>query len=63
MEDSDYKALDHPRSYILDKGGYILVALYNEVPLGVCALIKMNKGEHDFDWLKRLFHQRRKVKI
>lgn len=52
MEDSDYKALDQPQSYILDKGGYILVALFNGEPLGVCALIKMNDGEYDFELAK-----------
>ncbi|NTE01246.1 MarR family transcriptional regulator [Agrobacterium tumefaciens] len=52
MEESDYKALDQPQSYILDKGGYILVALFNGEPLGVCALIKMNDGEYDFELAK-----------
>jgi len=41
MEDSDYKALDHPDEYILNKGGYILMALYHGEPVGACALIKM----------------------
>ncbi len=48
MEEADYKALDHPGEYILDKGGHILVALYDGEPVGVCALIKMNN--HDFDY-------------
>ncbi|OWK70284.1 hypothetical protein CBW18_12530 [Pedobacter sp. AJM] len=52
MEDSDYKVLDHPQSYILDKGGCILVAVYNGVPSGVCALIKMSDGEYDFELAK-----------
>lgn len=52
MEDSDYKALDNPQGYILDKGGYILIVLYNDEPLGVCALIKMNDGEYDFELAK-----------
>lgn len=52
MEASDYKALDNPQSYILDKGGYILVALYNGEPSGVCALIKMNDDEYDFELAK-----------
>ena len=52
MEESDYKALDHPQSYILDKGGVILVALLDGTPLGVCALIKMNDGEYDFELAK-----------
>ena len=42
MEAADYKALDHPDEYILNKGGFIFVALLNGVAVGVCALIKMN---------------------
>jgi DNA-binding MarR family transcriptional regulator len=42
MEDADYKALDHPQEYILDKGGHILMALYKGEPVGTCALIKMD---------------------
>ena len=41
MEEMDYKALDHPNEYILDKGGAIVVALVDHEPVGVCALIKM----------------------
>lgn len=52
MEETDYKALDHPDTYIIDKGGYILVALYNQVPVGVCALIKMNESDYDFELSK-----------
>jgi len=52
MEESDYKALDNPHSYILDQGGHILVALYEGEPLGVCALIKMNDEEYDFELAK-----------
>lgn len=52
MEEADYKALDNPDGYILSKGGYILVACYNDVPLGVCALVKMNDGEYDFEMAK-----------
>lgn len=52
MEESDYKALDNPKNYILDKGGHILVALYEGEPLGVCAIIKMNDGEYDFELAK-----------
>jgi N-acetylglutamate synthase-like GNAT family acetyltransferase/DNA-binding MarR family transcriptional regulator len=40
MEPEDYKALDHPQEYILDKGGYILIALYKGEVVGTCALIK-----------------------
>ncbi|WP_421939421.1 bifunctional helix-turn-helix transcriptional regulator/GNAT family N-acetyltransferase [Pedobacter sp.] len=52
MEDSDYKALDHPNEYILDKGGFIMVALYEDEPMGVCAMIKMNDAEYDFELAK-----------
>ena len=44
MEESDYKALDHPQEYILDKGGYIYMALYKDEPVGACALIAMPDG-------------------
>lgn len=44
MEESDYKALDHPREYILDKGGHIFMALYKGDPVGTCALIPMDDG-------------------
>ncbi|HVF81485.1 MAG TPA: GNAT family N-acetyltransferase [Flavisolibacter sp.] len=52
MEEADYKALDHPKEYILDKGGEILVALYDDEPVGVCALIKMDDPEFDFELAK-----------
>jgi DNA-binding MarR family transcriptional regulator/N-acetylglutamate synthase-like GNAT family acetyltransferase len=52
MEETDYKALDHPEEYILNKGGKIFVALYNDEPLGVCALIKMDDPEYDFEMAK-----------
>ncbi|MET3028750.1 bifunctional helix-turn-helix transcriptional regulator/GNAT family N-acetyltransferase [Flavobacterium sp. UW10123] len=52
MEEADYKALDNPDDYILKKGGKILVALYENEPVGVCALIKMNNSEYDFEMAK-----------
>ncbi len=42
MEEADYKSLDHPEDYILAKGGQIIFALYNNEPVGTCALIKMD---------------------
>ena len=47
MEASDYKSLDNPKEYILDRGGYIFIALLNEVPVGACALIKHDNGEFE----------------
>lgn len=52
MESSDYKALDNADSYILQNGGYILVALLNKEPVGVCALIKMDDPTYDFELAK-----------
>lgn len=52
MEAADYKALDNPKGYILDKGGFILVALFNGEPAGVCALMKMDDPVYDFELAK-----------
>ena len=49
MEAADHQALDHPQSYILDKGGHILVALYQDQPVGVCALIKKDHPVFDYE--------------
>ena len=38
--------------YKLDKGGKILVALYKDEPVGVCALIKMNDPDYDYELAK-----------
>lgn len=47
MEETDYKSLDHPEDYILNKGGHILIALYNNEPVGACALIKMDSKKYE----------------
>jgi len=52
MEEADYKALDNPEDYILNKGGKILVALYQNEPVGVCALIKTQNPDYDFEMAK-----------
>jgi ribosomal protein S18 acetylase RimI-like enzyme len=52
MEEADYKALDNPEEYILNKGGKIFVALYNNEPVGVCALIKMDDPDYDYELAK-----------
>lgn len=44
MEESDFKALDHPQEYILDKGGYIAIAEIDGIPVGTCALIAIENG-------------------
>ncbi len=52
MEETDYKYLDHPEENIIEKGGQILVALYKDQPMGVCALAKMEDPEYDFELIK-----------
>lgn len=47
MEEGDYKALDHPKEYILDKGGHIFMALYKGEPVGTCSLIRMEDGNYE----------------
>ncbi|TDS55265.1 bifunctional helix-turn-helix transcriptional regulator/GNAT family N-acetyltransferase [Myroides indicus] len=52
IEETDKKALNNPEEYILNKGGKIIVALYKNEPLGVCALIKMDDPEYDYEMAK-----------
>ncbi|WCT11976.1 bifunctional helix-turn-helix transcriptional regulator/GNAT family N-acetyltransferase [Mucilaginibacter jinjuensis] len=47
MEPADYQSLDHAKEYILDKGGYIYLALLKGEPIGTCALIKMNDDTYE----------------
>ncbi|WP_435622805.1 GNAT family N-acetyltransferase [Flagellimonas sp.] len=52
MERMDYLALDNPKEYILDKGGYIAIALKGNTVVGVCALIKMKDSNYDYELAK-----------
>jgi DNA-binding MarR family transcriptional regulator/GNAT superfamily N-acetyltransferase len=52
IEKTDAKALNNPKEYILSKGGHILVALFSGEAVGVCALIKMNDPEYDYELAK-----------
>lgn len=52
MEEGDYYTLDHPNENILAKGGYIFVAIYENEPLGVCALAKMNDPDYEYELVK-----------
>ncbi|MGB0522223.1 MAG: bifunctional helix-turn-helix transcriptional regulator/GNAT family N-acetyltransferase [Flammeovirgaceae bacterium] len=47
VEEGDRLALDHPKKYIIDKGGYILVADYHGKIVGVCALVKMSEERYE----------------
>jgi DNA-binding MarR family transcriptional regulator/GNAT superfamily N-acetyltransferase len=52
LEPADHKSLDHPEENILKKGGHIFVALYNDEPVGVCALVKMDDPDYDYELAK-----------
>ncbi|MEM1124110.1 MAG: GNAT family N-acetyltransferase [Bacteroidota bacterium] len=52
MEAADYKALDHPDEYILDKGGHIFMAFYQGDPVGTCSLVKMQSDDYDYELAK-----------
>ena len=52
MEAKDYESLLHPRRTILDKGGEIVVALLDGEAVGVCALMKMDHPDYDFELAK-----------
>ena len=52
MENADRKALNNPKDYILDQGGKILVAVEGKTVLGVCALLKMQDDNYDYELAK-----------
>ncbi len=52
MEPLDHIALDNPRTYILEKGGHIMVALDEGVAVGVCALVKSELQGYDYELSK-----------
>ncbi|WP_437394979.1 GNAT family N-acetyltransferase [Flagellimonas lutimaris] len=52
MEEMDRLTLHHPKEYILDKGGYIAVAVQGDEPVGVCALIPCKYDGFDFELSK-----------
>jgi GNAT superfamily N-acetyltransferase len=41
LEEPDRRALNDPEGYIIDKGGFIFMALYDGKPAGTCALIRI----------------------
>ncbi|MGI9650556.1 GNAT family N-acetyltransferase [Chryseobacterium sp. RLHN22] len=52
MEASDYKMLDNPEDYIINKGGHIVFALLNNEVVGTCALIKTSEDPLVFELAK-----------
>ena len=52
MEKKDTLSLENPEEYIINKGGYILVALYKNQIAGVCALMKSENENYDYEMAK-----------
>ncbi|WP_222984532.1 GNAT family N-acetyltransferase [Flagellimonas meishanensis] len=52
MEEMDHISLNRPKEYILDKGGYIAIALWNDEAVGVCALIPSDREGFQFELAK-----------
>lgn len=44
LEEEDKKTLENPESYILENGGRIFIALYNDYPVGTCAYLNLGNG-------------------
>ena len=47
VEEHDIEQLDNPGEHIIDRGGYILFARYNNQIVGTCALIKTGDREYE----------------
>lgn len=47
MEEADHKSLGNPQGYIIDKGGYILMASYQGEIVGTCALVNDGDGVYE----------------
>ena len=47
LEESDYESLNHPDKKILQPGGHIYLARYNDKIVGTCALIKVNNNTYE----------------
>lgn len=47
VENKDTELLNNCQENIIDKGGYIFIALLNEIPVGCFALIKKNETSYE----------------
>jgi len=52
MESKDAKILNNPQESIIDQGGIILIALYDNQPVGTCALLKLTNSVYDYELSK-----------
>ncbi|RFM25978.1 GNAT family N-acetyltransferase [Deminuibacter soli] len=47
VEPHDMEQLDNPETYIINKGGSILFAVYEGKAVGTCALVKTGEAEYE----------------
>jgi len=52
LEEADQKVLNNPDQSIIQKQGYIFVALYQNEPIGVCALLRNTHADYSFELAK-----------
>lgn len=52
IEPHDLESLNHPKEYIIDRGGFIFIATCKDTPVGVCALCKMDNPKYDYELAK-----------
>lgn len=52
IEEADSKAIDNPQGNIIDKGGYIFMALLDDEPMGTLAMYPLENREEGFELMK-----------
>lgn len=52
VEEADYYEFDHPVENIIEKGGYIFIALLNGQPVGTFAMMRCARPEYDYELVK-----------
>lgn len=52
LEDRDHYELEHVKENIIEPGGYILMALLGDMPVGTIAMIAMDGKEYDYELAK-----------
>lgn len=52
VEDADHYEFDHPVENIINKGGYIFIALLNDEPVGTFAMMRSKNPAYDYELVK-----------
>ena len=52
VEDADHYEFDHPVENIINKGGYIFIALLNDEPVGTFAMMRSENPAYDYELVK-----------